>query len=156
MSVTGAWLAIVLLALSSIPVLSATFATELLTIRKADGTTHVFTVEIAATSQQRAQGLMDRRDMADDSGMLFDFGTTRRVAMWMKNTYLPLDMLFVDDQGAILHIAPDTVPMSEAIIDSRAPVRFVIELNAGTAGKLGLAIGDRAESPQIRAAAQNP
>ena len=73
-----------------------------------------FTVEIAADSEQRAQGLMNRKDMADDGGMLFDFGTTRRVYMWMKDTYLPLDMLFLNQNGAVVSITPDTVPLSEA------------------------------------------
>ena len=148
-------MALLFLALSSAVALSATFATELLTIRRADGSTQVFTVEVASNSEQRAQGLMNRKEMADDAGMLFDFGTTRRVYMWMKNTYLPLDMLFVSEDGSILGITPDTVPMSEAIIDSGEPVRFVIELNAGAARKLGLAVGDKAESPQIRAVAAN-
>ncbi|MGV3552709.1 DUF192 domain-containing protein [Rhizobium sp.] len=148
-------MALLFLALSSAVALSATFATELLTIRRADGSTHVITVEVAANSEQRAQGLMNRKEMADDAGMLFDFGTTRRVYMWMKNTYLPLDMLFVSEDGSILGITPDTVPMSEAIIDSGERVRFVIELNAGAARKLGLAVGDKAESPQIRAVAAN-
>lgn len=155
-SISTAVAALVFLVLSAVSALSATFATELLTIRKADGSTHVFTVEIAATSDQRGQGLMNRREMADEAGMLFDFGTTRRVYMWMKDTYLPLDMLFLGADGAIVSITPDTVPLSEAIIDSHEPVRFVIELNAGAAKTLGLSVGDRAESPQIRAALANP
>ena len=155
-SIAGAVIAFVLLALSSVAALSATFSTESLTIRKADGATHVFTVEIAADSNQRAQGLMNRKEMADDRGMLFDFGSTRRVYMWMKDTYVPLDMLFLGPNGAIVSITPDTVPLSEAIIDSHQPVRFVIELNAGAASKLGLSVGDRAESAQINAVLANP
>lgn len=155
-SIAGAFIALVFFAFSSVATLSATFTTESLTIRKADGSTHVFTVEIAADSEQRAQGLMNRKDMAAGRGMLFDFGTTRRVYMWMKDTYLPLDMLFLGQDGTVVGITPDTVPLSEAIIDSHEPVRFVIELNAGAAKTLGLSIGDKAESPQIKAVQANP
>jgi uncharacterized membrane protein (UPF0127 family) len=154
--IAGVSLALVLLFLSVVAAMSATFSTEPLTIVKADGTTHHFTVEIAADANQRGQGLMNRKEMAADSGMLFDFGTTRPVYMWMKNTYLPLDMLFLDADGKIVSIAADTVPFSESIIDSRGPVRFVIELNAGRAKALGIAVGDRAESVQIKASQINP
>ncbi|MBX9457307.1 MAG: DUF192 domain-containing protein [Rhizobium sp.] len=126
-----------------------------LTVTRADGTSQNFTVELAVSAEQRAQGLMNRREMAADQGMLFDFGTTRRVYMWMKNTYLPLDMLFLHPDGTIAHIASGK-PLSEEIIDSRAPVRFVLELNAGTASTLGIAVGDRVESPQIAASSPKP
>ena len=152
----GVLVAALLLALSPVLAFSATFATEGMTIRGAGGATHAFTVEIAALPDQRAQGLMNRKQMAADRGMLFDFGASRRVYMWMKDTYLPLDMLFVGQDGTIVSITPDTVPLSEAIIDSHRDVRFVIELNAGTARRLGIAIGDKAESAQIKAAAAKP
>lgn len=135
---------------------SATFSAEPLTIRKADGTAVTLMVELAVSADQRAQGLMNRREMAADHGMLFDFGLSRRVAMWMKNTYLPLDMLFIRKDGTIARIAADTEPQSEAIIDSREPVHFVLELNAGTASKLGITPGDRVESATIAAAAREP
>ena len=133
-----------------------TFETEQLTIRTAAGKVHVFTVEIARTGDQRAQGLMNRREMADDAGMIFDFGITRPVAMWMKNTYIPLDMLFILPDGAIANIAADTTPHSEAIVESREPVRFVLELNAGRAKALGIAVGDTVESDTISGADANP
>ena len=152
----GALVALVLFMLSAVLALSATFETEPLTIRTAAGDSRAFVVELAITSEQRALGLMNRKDMADDRGMLFDFGMTRRVAMWMKNTYLPLDMLFIRKDGTIAHIAADTVPQSEAIIDSREEVHFVLELNAGTAKRLGVAPGDRVESPTIAAVAAKP
>jgi uncharacterized membrane protein (UPF0127 family) len=155
-SLAGALIALVLFTLSPVVALPATFATESLTIRKADGSIHLFTVEVAAEPDQRAQGLMNRKEMAGDRGMLFDFGTTRRVYMWMKDTYLPLDMLFLGQDGTVVSITPDTVPLSEAIIDSHEPVRFVIELNAGAAKTLGLSVGDKAESPRIKAAPTNP
>jgi uncharacterized membrane protein (UPF0127 family) len=152
----SALVALLLFSLGAVLAFSATFDTESLTIHKADGSKQVFAVEIAADSEQRAQGLMNRKEMAQDKGMLFDFGTTRRVYMWMKDTYLPLDMLFLDQDGAVVSITADTVPLSEAIIDSHQPVRFVIELNAGAAKKLGIALGDRAESDHIKAAAAKP
>ena len=152
----GALVALVLFLLSVLPVLAATFETEPLTIRTADGTSHAFVVELAVKADERAQGLMNRREMATDRGMLFDFGMTRRVAMWMKNTYLPLDMLFIRKDGTIAHMATDTTPQSEAIIDSRQEVYFVLELNAGTAKRLGMAPGDRVESATIAAAAAKP
>ena len=153
---SSALVALLLFVLAAALAFAATFSTERLTIRKADGTTHAFTVELAISADQRAQGLMDRREMADDHGMLFDFGLTRRVAMWMKNTYLPLDMIFIRKDGTIARIAADTVPLSEAIIDSGEPVHFVLELNGGSATKLGIAPGDKVESATIAGAAAKP
>jgi uncharacterized membrane protein (UPF0127 family) len=153
---SSALVALLLFVLASALAFSATFSTERLTIRKADGTVHAFTVELAISADQRAQGLMNRREMADDHGMLFDFGLSRRAAMWMKNTYLPLDMLFIRKDGTIARIAADTEPQSEAIIDSREPVHFVLELNAGASSRLGIAAGDKVESATIAAAAAKP
>jgi uncharacterized membrane protein (UPF0127 family) len=155
-SIPSALVALFLFGLVAGSAFSATFSTEALTIRRFDGTTAVFTVELALSADQRAQGLMNRKAMADDRGMLFDFGLSRRVAMWMKNTYLPLDMLFIRADGTITRVASDTVPLSEAIIDSGEPVHFVLELNAGTAAKLGIAFGDKVESATIAAAAAKP
>lgn len=126
---------------------------ETLTITKASGGSATFTVEVAATEDERRVGLMERKSMAQDRGMLFDFGETRPVYMWMRNTYIPLDMLFLDESGVIRHIRAETTPLSEDIIDSHAPARFVVEINAGLAAELGIAVGDRAESPAIAKAA---
>lgn len=152
----SALVALLLFVLASALAFSETFSTEPLTIRKADGTSAAFTVELAISADQRARGLMNRKEMAAERGMLFDFGLTRRVAMWMKNTYLPLDMLFIREDGTISRIAADTEPQSEAIIDSREPVHFVLELNAGTSARLGIAPGDRVESATIAAVAAKP
>lgn len=109
---------------------------------------HPFTVEMAVTSEQRAQGLMFRRELAADAGMLFDFGKRpSRAAMWMKNTLIPLDMLFIAPDGRIESIAERTVPHSLESISSRGPVRAVLELNGGTVSRLGIEPGDRVEHP---------
>ncbi|WP_246660028.1 DUF192 domain-containing protein [Rhizobium sp. FKL33] len=136
----------------------AALATELpnretLTIARASGGSATFTVEVAATEEERRIGLMDRKSMAQDRGMLFDFGETRPVYMWMRNTYIPLDMLFIDGSGLIRHIRAETTPLSDDIIDSHAPVRFVLEINGGLAAKLGIAVGDTVASPAIAKAA---
>ncbi|ARO30012.1 hypothetical protein NXC14_CH02069 [Rhizobium sp. NXC14] len=119
------------------------FEREPLLIQTAAGKMLHFTVEVAATGDQRARGLMFRKSMADDAGMIFDFGQTRRVAMWMENTILPLDMLFADDTGTIRHIKENAKPYSREIIDSMSPVKYVVELNAGIVGKFGIKPGDR-------------
>jgi uncharacterized protein len=104
---------------------------------------HVFSVELAVTDEERARGLMFRKDLPDGKGMLFDFGRDQEVAMWMKNTLIPLDMLFITAGGRILRIAEDTEPMSTRIIPSGGPVRAVLEVAGGTARKYGIAAGDR-------------
>ena len=90
---------------------------------------------------------MYRQSMQPDHGMLFDFQTEQPVAFWMRNTPLPLDMLFIDGKGIVLQIAEDTEPYSEAPIPSEQPVRAVLELNAGTSRKLGIAPGAKVEHP---------
>lgn len=129
------------------PALAGEPPTEPLTITTRDGAVHRFAVELALTPEQQQRGLMFREAMAADRGMLFDFGVTRPVAMWMRNTRLPLDMLFVDAAGTVAGVAADAVPYSETVIPSPRPVRFVLELNAGTARRLGIAAGDRASHP---------
>lgn len=121
-----------------------------LTIEKGEGT-HRFDVELAISPQQKARGLMFRREMAPDAGMLFIYDRDSVITMWMRNTYLPLDMLFIAADGRIAHIAARTVPLSERTISSRARVRAVLELNAGTARRLGIAVGDRVIHPAFAA-----
>jgi uncharacterized membrane protein (UPF0127 family) len=106
-----------------------------------------FTIELADTPEARAKGLMFREAMPSDHGMLFDFQTEQPVAFWMKNTPLPLDMLFIDAQGRIVRIAPDTTPYSEEPIPSGRPIRAVLEVNAGTAERLGIEPGARVRHP---------
>jgi uncharacterized membrane protein (UPF0127 family) len=110
---------------------------------------HRFAIEIADTPEERAQGLMFRETMAADAGMLFDYGFDQQgVAFWMKNTPLPLDMIFIRSDGTITQIAADTTPFSLEPVPSALPVRFVLEVNAGTAKRLGLKPGDRLRHPR--------
>lgn len=111
------------------------------------GGPQVFAVEIADTDETRRTGLMFRTDLAADAGMLFDFGESRIVTMWMRNTPLPLDMIFITDAGRIAHIAENTVPGSEALISSRYPVASVLEVNAGIVAARGIAVGDQVTHP---------
>ena len=106
-----------------------------------------FKVEIADTDERRALGLMYRTSLPADAGMLFDFKHDQDVAMWMRNTRIPLDMLFIDRTGRIVNSAERAVPFSEATISSAAPVLAVLELNGGTAARLGLKPGDRVIYP---------
>jgi uncharacterized protein len=122
------------------------FVTSHLTIVSASGP-HRFIVELAETPAQMEQGLMFRRTLAPDSGMLFDFKQPTMATMWMRNTLIPLDMLFVNQQGWIVNIAQRAVPESDATIAAAAPVRAVIELNGGTAERLGIKPGDRVVYP---------
>lgn len=101
-----------------------------------------FEVEIATTAEQRRRGLMFRDSLEDDHGMLFDFERTAPVTMWMRNTYLSLDMLFIDADGRIHRIVTDTQPLSDAVIGSDGPVRAVLELRAGVSAELGIEPGD--------------
>lgn len=122
------------------------FPTARLTIVTAGGP-HEFTVELATTPAQMEQGLMFRQSLAPDAGMLFDFKSPQTVMMWMKNTWIPLDMLFVDASGHIVNIHERAVPGSLATIGSAAPVRAVVELNGGTAARLGIRPGDEVKFP---------
>lgn len=124
----------------------AQFPTAPLTIVTATGP-QKFTVELATTPAQMEQGLMFRQSLAPDAGMLFDFVTPSRAMMWMKNTLIPLDMLFVDGQGRIVNIHERAVPGSLDTIAAAAPVRAVIELNGGTAARLGIRPRDRVIFP---------
>jgi uncharacterized membrane protein (UPF0127 family) len=124
-------------------------ALETLQIVTATGP-HDFKVEIADTSKERARGLMHRKSMPQDHGMLFDFQSEGPVSMWMKNTYIPLDMIFVARDGRILSVVTDTEPLSERIISSGAPAYAVIELNAGAARRISLAAGDTVRHPMFQ------
>jgi uncharacterized protein len=119
-----------------------TFPTSTLSVATKDGVRE-FSVEVATTPQQHAQGLMFRRKMPADSGMVFVYRQAQPISMWMKNTMIPLDMVFINGSGAITKIVERTIPMSQEIIASGGSVKSVLELNGGTASRLGLKAGDR-------------
>ena len=103
----------------------------------------IFTAEIADTDELRTRGLMFRHFLPEDKAMLFDYEQPRPVAMWMKNTNISLDMLFIREDGTIAAIAQDTVPQSLDTISVQEPVRGVLELAAGTVKRLGLRVNDK-------------
>jgi uncharacterized protein len=108
---------------------------------------HVFSVEMATTEEEKTTGLMYRKELAEGKGMLFDFTPEQEVSMWMKNTYISLDMIFIRADGRIVRIAENTEPMSTKIIPSRGLAKAVLEVIAGTAQKYGIAPGDRVAHP---------
>tara|TARA_B100001123_G_scaffold367728_1_gene428202 strand:- start:414 stop:875 length:462 start_codon:yes stop_codon:yes gene_type:complete len=108
---------------------------------------HVFFVEIADTPEQRSKGLMYRHSLGSDRGMLFDFGRAAMASMWMKNTYISLDIIFIDPNGRIVNIEADTVPQSLHTISSLEPVRAVLELNAGITARITARPGDKVIHP---------
>jgi uncharacterized protein len=108
---------------------------------------HAFQVEIADNDATRERGLMDRRYMAPDHGMLFEFDRDEPVSFWMKNTYIPLDMVFIAPSGVVTHIVANAEPLSERVIPSGGPSIAVLELNGGTAASIGLKVGDKVHYP---------
>ncbi|MEH2555498.1 uncharacterized membrane protein (UPF0127 family) [Bradyrhizobium algeriense] len=107
----------------------------------------VFSVEMATTEEEKTQGLMYRKELPDGKGMLFDFSPEQQISMWMKNTYISLDMIFIRADGRILRIAENTEPLSTRIISSGGLAKGVLEVIAGTAQKYGIQPGDRVAHP---------
>ena len=107
---------------------------------------HRFTVEWMMTEAERERGLMERKSMPRDHGMLFDFRPKPvNVAFWMKDTYLPLDIVFIGPDGRVVSLKHDAKPLDESIIPSNAPTLGVLELDAGVAKAIGLKVGDKVE-----------
>jgi uncharacterized membrane protein (UPF0127 family) len=125
------------------------FEKSSLTIETANGPQR-FEVELALSPRQQQQGLMYRRSMAANAGMLFVYDGLAPVSMWMKNTFIPLDMLFIDAEGRIVRIVERTVPHSLETISAGRPVSGVLELNGGSASRLGIKPGDRVVHPAIK------
>ena len=145
---------IVLIAFSAAPLTSTAMAAgkmrvETVVITTASGE-YSFEAEIADTPLHKSQGLMRRPLMDADRGMLFDNGTEREMFMWMKNTILALDMIFITKDGTVARVAKNTVPFSETIIPSGQPVKGVLEVNAGTADRIGLKPGDKVKHPMFQ------
>lgn len=136
---------------SSLPWCQASHAAELqpLEIATKSGM-RMFSVEMAKTDEERATGLMYRKELPDGRGMLFDFAPEQTISMWMKNTYISLDMIFIGSDGRITRIAESTEPHSTRIVSSGGPAKAVLEVIAGTARKYGIAPGDQVVHPLFR------
>ncbi|WP_243612991.1 DUF192 domain-containing protein [Shimia aestuarii] len=117
-------------------------------LRGAWGQAH-FRVEIADDETERARGLMMRESLPRGAGMLFIFDRTRPVSFWMENTLIPLDMLFIDEAGAVVRIHHEAIPGDRTQIPSRAPVRYVLEINGGMADALGITVGSEMRHASI-------
>ncbi|RYB02066.1 DUF192 domain-containing protein [Lichenibacterium ramalinae] len=124
-------------------------ATDDLVIATSSGAHH-FAVDVMRTRDELERGLMFRRQLDADRGMLFDFGTSQPVSMWMKNTYLPLDMVFIAADGRVVSVKRNAEPLSETIIPSGGDVLGVLEVNAGTAARIGVKPGDRVSDPMFK------
>ncbi|MEO0637792.1 MAG: DUF192 domain-containing protein [Pseudomonadota bacterium] len=109
-----------------------------------------FQIEVADDPDERSRGLMFRRSMPEDAGMLFVHDAPREITMWMKNTYIPLDMIFIGAEGKVVSVAADTIPHSLSVISSRVDARYVLELNAGMAKRHAIRPGDAVEHPAIQ------
>ena len=118
---------------------------------KSSNKSNEFVVELALTEGEQTRGLMYRSHLDQNAGMLFLFDTVEEKSMWMKNTFIPLDIIFIGDKGYIRKIVDRTVPQSETLITSGVPVKGVLELLAGTADRLGIRVGDhvRGKSTQL-------
>ena len=125
------------------PAQEISFSESSLEIESASEVRHHFDVELAITVQQRALGLMFRQDLAPDAGMLFIYPRPQVITMWMQNTPLPLDMIFIGQDNRIAKIVERTIPYSTTTISSGQTVKAVLELNGGTAQRLDLRVGDR-------------
>ncbi|WP_332700506.1 DUF192 domain-containing protein [Devosia sp.] len=116
---------------------------------------HSFNVEIVDTPETRAEGLMFRQELADDAGMLFDFKEERQVSFWMRNTFIPLDMIFVGADGVVKTIHVNARPQDPTSIPSQVPVQFVLEIPGGRSVEIGLQPGDTMEHPLVGATPKN-
>ncbi len=125
---------------------------EDLKVTMASGKSHVFKVEVAREPVEVIYGLMYRRDLDRDAGMIFIFSDDQERAFWMKNTYISLDLLFINADGTIHHIHEKSVPESLTPLPSNGPVRAVLEISGGRAAELGIKPGDVLDSPALKAA----
>jgi len=112
-----------------------------------------FTVEVADTASERSQGLMNRQSMAKSAGMLFVYPSPRTVGFWMKNTLIPLDMIFMDATGTVQRVHENAVPLDLTMIPGGQDIQYVLEINAGMAKRFGISVGSEAKHPSIEQAA---
>ncbi len=142
--------------LSTVSVIAKEPVLETLVITNLEGDAIEYKVEVARTASQMQRGLMFRDTMPKDRGMLFIYKPERPATMWMKNTILSLDMIFIDSQGMIINIEENTTPFALDTIDSGGPVRAVLELNAGQTSKHRIVIGDRVRHPLFEEITDSP
>ena len=128
--------------------LAACSADNRLVVKSANGD-HAFNVEVVDTPETRAQGLMFRQSLAPDAGMLFDFRQSQPVSFWMMNTFIPLDMIFIREDGTVANIHVNARPHDPTGIPSDGPVKFVLEIAGGRSVELGMKAGDKVEHPRI-------
>lgn len=112
--------------------------------------TYQFIIELADDDAERSRGLMFRQELAANAGMLFDFGNEREVGFWMRNTFIPLDMIFVSEDGIVKNIHARAIPQDPTTIRSGSPVRFVFEIPGGRAEEIGLQVGDVMMHPRVK------
>ncbi|OYV69386.1 MAG: hypothetical protein B7Z67_09605 [Acidiphilium sp. 21-60-14] len=127
----------------------AKLSTETLVIMDQHGKPHKFTVELATTPKEQEIGLMFRKIIPADTGMLFTWSPPQVSEMWMKNTIAPLDMVFIGPHGTIRHIDENTVPQSLKVLSSHVPVAATLELQAGITAKYDIDVGDKVVAPQF-------
>jgi uncharacterized membrane protein (UPF0127 family) len=125
-----------------------------LTISSKSGVHH-FTVEVAATAAEQERGLMFRNSLGPDRGMIFPYEPAQEVAFWMKNTLIPLDMIFIGADGVVKNFHVNARPLDTTSIPSEFPVRFVLEIPGGRSQEIGLAIGDKMDQARVGQAASS-
>ncbi|RUT33180.1 DUF192 domain-containing protein [Arsenicitalea aurantiaca] len=138
------------MAIATAPLAACSDEESRLVIHTATGE-HVFEVEVVDTQETRAQGLMFVQELGPDEGMLFDFLDERPVSFWMRNTFIPLDMIFVGADGIVRNVHVNAVPHDPTSIPSDGPVQFVLEIPGGRSVEIGLEAGDRLEHARIEA-----
>ncbi|WP_245897819.1 DUF192 domain-containing protein [Pseudoprimorskyibacter insulae] len=116
---------------------------------RGDWGTARFTVEIADDAEERAQGLMHRSSMPRAAGMLFVYPYPRAVAFWMRNTLIPLDMVFADSEGVVRHIHSNAVPLDETPIPGGDDIQYVLEINGGLSSSMGITVGSQIQHLSI-------
>jgi uncharacterized protein len=130
-----------------VPPAAAKMRQDTLKIVSGGGVEHSFSIEVASTDREKALGLMFRTELSDGQGMLFPYAVERGLQMWMHNTYIPLDMLFIRADGTITRIEERAEPLSDRVISSGAPVLAVLEIPGGASARLGIKAGDKVRYP---------
>ena len=146
--------AVITVSVTAVPTVSAKMKTDRLVVEAANGAAppRTIAIEVAETDEEKALGLMFRTQLGDDQGMLFAYGDIHEMTMWMRNTYISLDMVFINADGVIHRIEQSAEPLSDRVISSEGPVAAVLELAGGAAQRLGIKPGDRVVHALFQAA----